>query len=121
MKDRWRRFALALFFGLQLLGIARSRFVDDRYFAWAPLHEVTVFQAYVTDASGRLHREAVAARYALPDSSFTADGRFRELNAIGPLLRRIERIECLLRPRASVRLTLETNGRSRSWSPRCRR
>lgn len=119
MKDRWRRLALALFFGMQLLGIVRSRFADDRYFAWAPLHEVTVFEAYVTDASGRLDREAVATRYALPDSSFTADGRFRELNAIGPLLRRIERIECARRPRASVRLALETNGRPRSWTPRC--
>lgn len=111
---------LAVFFGVQVLGVARARFVHDRFFSWAPLHEVTELRIRVVEHDRALDLPAIRARYAIPRSLVTPDrALLRELNDADPLLERITRIECARAAPADVRVELFRNGVARVWAVRC--
>lgn len=119
MPERARTVAVLAFLALQVVGLARARFVDDRYFAWAPLHEVAEVRVEVEGGPTPSLRE-LASRYAVPDSAVTSDG-FRELNALAPLLERIRRIECASPHPRTLRLEVVVDGRPRMETIRCLR
>lgn len=120
--DRVRSALLGAFFAIQVLGIARARLADDRYFAWAPLHEVTELRITVVEHGRALPIAEVRERYALPSSALAARGTIlRELNDVDPLLRRVERIECARPAPADVRIALIRNGEPSEWLARCPR
>ena len=119
MPERARNVAIVAFLVLQLVGIVRARFVRDRYFAWAPLHEVASFRIVVEGGPTPAPSE-LARRYAISESAMIHGG-FRELNALAPLLERIRRIECASTHPSTLRIEADVNGRARTETIRCPR
>lgn len=54
-----------LFFALQLIGIAYSRFGHTRYFCWAPFDQISIYEIEASVNGRKLSPKEVRARYAL--------------------------------------------------------
>jgi hypothetical protein len=61
-----RRVALGIFFGLQVVGLGYSRFVNTRYFSWAPYDQISFYTIEAEVNGLTLTAEEVSERYHIP-------------------------------------------------------
>jgi hypothetical protein len=99
---------------LQVVLFARARFVDSRYFCWAPFHSEARYSIDVTLRGQRLDDAAIGERYRI--TRLYWDPRTRtdwELNSIAHVIDTVRATEDALPEgeRASVVVTYRVNGR----------
>jgi hypothetical protein len=99
---------------VQVVLFARARFVDSRYFCWAPFHSEARYRIDVTVRGRPLDDGAIAERYRIRRLYW--DERTRtdwELNAIAHVIDTVRATEEALPSddRASVVVTYRVNGR----------
>lgn len=58
-----RKAFLAIFFGLQILGILIGKFSDARFFCWAPYDQFTNYEINVSIDGQELNEQNVSQRY----------------------------------------------------------
>lgn len=63
---RWRFLLGATLLAAQAAAVVRGRFVDDRYFCWAPFDQQTQYHIYVSIAGEPLTDWQVSQRYRRP-------------------------------------------------------
>jgi len=62
----WRLSLACLLLALELAGVIRARFVDTRWFCWAPHNQITEYTIAATVGGRPLSDAEVLARYRLP-------------------------------------------------------
>lgn len=58
-----RRSLLAIFFGLQILGIIVGKFSDARFFCWAPYDQFSFYEINVSIDGRELNDQEISERY----------------------------------------------------------
>ena len=61
-----RKVFVGVFFFLQVIGIAYSRFVDERYFCWAPFDQINYYKIKSIINGVELTSEQIKDRYHIP-------------------------------------------------------
>ncbi len=119
-RDRARVAAALGLLGLEIVQFVRARFMDSRYFCWAPFHSEARYRVDATVAGRALGDDAIARRYGSPRYYFDPKTRTDwELNAIAHVTDTIRATEAALPPaaRARVVVTYRVNGGAeRRWS-----
>lgn len=103
-----RRIIIFAFFLLQILGIIYSRFLDERYFCWAPFDQISYYEI-IAEVNGVVFSpEEIQGRYNIP-----ASGREnRSIHNVFSIIRQYEesyRIE----DKAVVKVIYSTNGKAK--------
>jgi hypothetical protein len=104
------RFALGvLLLVLQVAGIVRGRFVDDRYFCWAPFDQVTRYSISVWVGDAALTPREIFRRYRREPVGVDNRAAYHVLDVI-------ERVERSAAEPARVVVRYRVNGREeREW------
>lgn len=61
-----RKIIVLIFFMVQVVGIIYSRFVDERFFCWAPFDQISLYEIQVKINSQFLSSQKIRERYNLP-------------------------------------------------------
>jgi len=113
-RDRARLVVGAALLALQIVFVVRARFVESRYFCWAPFHSEARYTFNATVDGRALRDDEIARRYALARLYWDPTSRTDwELNAIAHILDTIRATEAALptSERATVVVTWRVNGR----------
>ncbi len=105
------KLVLALFFGIQVVGIIIGRFTETKYFCWAPYDQITRYSISVTIDGHKLKPHEIEERYHKSASGF-------ENRNINNLIHIIERYETTYGKTdfAKVLIDYKINGRKQqSW------
>ena len=62
-KLTFRYWFLGIFFGLQIAGITAAKFMDTRYFCWAPYDQFSIYHIEVRIDGEKLTDEKIRQRY----------------------------------------------------------
>ena len=103
---------------LELCGVVRARFADDRYFCWAPFHEQAHYTLQVEVAGRALSPEEIARRYGLPPVHREAGGARWELNSMVHVIDWVRRYEASYGRQDGARVLLSSSsgpGRADEW------
>lgn len=63
-----RKFFVLVFFSLQIGGIFYSRFVEERFFCWAPFDQISLYEVRVELNGQSLYSQEINQRYNLPST-----------------------------------------------------
>jgi hypothetical protein len=107
-----RKIFIVAFFCLQLIGIVYSRFVDERYFCWAPFDQISMYEIEGNVNGVDFSREEIKKRYGL-----TTPGREnRSIHNVFGIIQQHERTYGK-KDTVSINVTFSTNGKeSKEWS-----
>lgn len=100
-----REFYLALFFGLQIVGIGIGRFTEYKYFCWVPYDQISTYRIEVKIGNYIYSKKEITGRYKIENPG-------RENRSIGNIKSIIKQYETTYgyHDRANVNLIYNTNG-----------
>lgn len=99
---------------MQVVFFVRARFVESRYFCWAPFHSEARYRIDATSGGRTLNDDEIARRYSLAHYYWDKGTRTDwELNTITHVIDTIRATEAALPApeRAAVTITYRVNGR----------
>lgn len=107
-KSRMRRIILFAFFLFQILGIVYSRFLDERYFCWAPFDQISYYEVKTEVNGVLLSPQQTRGRYNL-------QGYGRENRSIHNVFSIIKQYENSYgkNEKAVVKVIYSTNGKAK--------
>jgi hypothetical protein len=113
--DKWARLAAGTsLLVMQVVFFVRARFVESRYFCWAPFHSEARYRIDATSGGRTLNDDEIARRYSLAHYYWDKGTRTDwELNTITHVIDTIRATEAALPApeRAAVTITYRVNGR----------
>jgi hypothetical protein len=107
-----RKVFVSIFFLIQVIGIIYSRFLEERYFCWAPFDQISLYEIKI-EVNGLVYSpEEIRGRY-----NFQSNGREnRSMHNVFSIIRQFE--ESYGREeKAVVKVIYSTNGKSKEeWN-----
>jgi hypothetical protein len=103
-----RKFIVLVFFLVQVTCIIYSRFVDERFFCWAPFDQISIYEIQVKVNSQLLSSQAIRERYNLP----SIGRENRSIHNVFDIIRQYEE-SYGKGESASILVTYYTNGKAK--------